>query len=164
MTPPLLRHREQGFTLLELMAVVAVIAILATMAIPSMQGRIVREQIVEAVPLANIAKPPVEAAWGTAKKFVADNAEAGLPVPDKIVNNFVSSLAIENGAIQITFGNRANGAIKGKVLTLRPAVITDSPIVPVTWVCGHAKGPDKMDVQGTDRTNIEAQYLPLNCR
>ena len=46
-----------------------------------------------------------------------DNAAAGLPVADKIVNEYISSVAVESGAIQVTFGNRANIAIQGKVLT-----------------------------------------------
>ncbi|HZE90674.1 MAG TPA: pilin [Rhizobacter sp.] len=158
------RNEKRGFSLLELMAVVAVIAILATLAMPSLQGKIVRDQIVEAMPLANIAKAPVATAWALTKTLPADNAEAGLPVADKIVNNFVSSVVVENGAIHLTFGNRANGAIKGKVITLRPAVIEDSPIVPVTWVCGHAAAPDKMTIHGVDKTTVDARYLPLNCR
>jgi hypothetical protein len=40
------------------------------------------------------------------------------------------------GAIDITFGNKANGNLKGKILTLRPAVVDDAPVVPITWVCG----------------------------
>ena len=53
----------KGFTLIELMVVVAVIAILALLAVPSMQSRLVREQIVEAVRLADIAKAPIAASW-----------------------------------------------------------------------------------------------------
>ena len=98
------------------------------------------------------------------QSFPADNAAAGLPVPDKIVNNFVSSVAVRDGAIDLTFGNRASGVIKGKVLTLRAAVVEDAPIVPVTWVCGYAAAPGKMTVTSVDRTNIPAVYLPLRCR
>ena len=68
------------------------------------------------------------------------------------------------GAIHITFGNRANFLINGKVLSIRPAVVDDAPIVPVTWVCGTAEVPGKMTVKGENRTNIETGYLPFNCR
>jgi type IV pilus assembly protein PilA len=156
-------RRSSGFTLIEVMIVVAIIAILALMAVPSLQGKFIREQIAEALPLADIAKKPIEAAWPVMKSMPDDNAAVGLPVPDKIVNNVVQSVTVEAGAIHIVFGNRANGALKGKTLTLRPAVVEDAPVVPVTWVCGHAKPPDKMKAMGTDKTDVPSSYLPGRC-
>lgn len=156
-------HRA-GFTIIEMMMVLAVVAILALMAVPSYLEKFVRDQVVEALPLADIAKAPVSAAWAALQGFPADNAAAGLPPADKIVNNFVRSVSVSDGAIHITFGNRANGNIKDKILTLRPAVVEDAPIVPVTWVCGFAEGPGKMMVKGENRTNISMTYLPLKCR
>jgi type IV pilus assembly protein PilA len=153
-----------GFTLLEMMAVLAVIAILATIAVPGMQDRIVRAQIVEAVPIADIAKPAIALMWQTTKSMPADNAAIGLPVPEKIVGNQVRSMTIENGAIQIVFGNKANAALQGKTLSLRPAVVEDAPVVPVAWLCGHAKPPEKMNARGDDRTDVAERFLPLNCR
>jgi type IV pilus assembly protein PilA len=156
--------KKMGFTLIELMAVVAVIAILAMIAVPSIQDRIVREQIVEAMKLTEIAKAPIAASWALAHTLPADNAAAGLPVADKIVSNLVSSLVVESGAIQVTFGNQANAAIKGKTLTLRAAVVEDTPLVPVAWVCGHAVAAEKMTVKGVDRTNVANNFLPRNCK
>jgi type IV pilus assembly protein PilA len=156
--------RDRGFTLLELMVVLGVVAILALMAIPTYQDKFIRDQIAEALPLADIVKPPVAASWALLQSFPADNAAAGLPVADKIVNNTISSVAIQGGAIHITFGNRANGAIRGKILTLRPAVVEDAPIVPVTWVCGYATAPEKMTIKGENRTNVPPGYLPVRCR
>jgi type IV pilus assembly protein PilA len=153
-----------GFTLLEAMVTVAVLGILAVMAIPNYMGALARDQIASALPLADIVKAPIALSWTNAQTFPADNASAGLPSADKIVNNYVSSMAIVNGAIEITFGNRASGLISGKVLSLRPAVVADAPIVPVTWVCGYAEGPAKMTVRGDNRTNIPGDYLPPICR
>ena len=153
----------RAFTLIELLAVVAVIAILASIALPSLQTRIVRGQIVEAMPLAEIAKAPVAMAWASTHLLPADNAAAGLPPPDKIVANFVTALVVEGGAIHVTFGNRANAALQGKTLTLRPAVVEDAAVVPVAWVCGHASAVDKMSAKGIDRTTVDARFLPLNC-
>ena len=157
-----MRHR--GFTLLELMVVVGIIAILALAAIPTYQDKFIRDQIAEALPLADIAKPSVALSWAMLQSFPADNAAAGLPVADKIVNNYFSSVAIQGGAINITFGNHANRAVLGKILTLRPAVVTDAPIVPVTWVCGYATAPDKMTIRGENKTNIPPGWLPIRCR
>ena len=159
-----MRARLRGFTMIELMMVLAVIAILATIALPSMQGRIVRDQIVEASKLTDIAKAPIAFTWSTTGTLPIDNAAAGLPSADKIVGNFVSSMRVDRGAIHLTFGNRANAAIQGKTLTLRPAVIDDAPVVPVAWVCAAASAPQKMTLRGTDRTDVPLRYLPLNCR
>jgi type IV pilus assembly protein PilA len=155
---------SDGFTLIELMVVIAIVGILALLAVPGFQSKIVRDQVLEALPLADIATTPIAGAWIAAQSFPADNADAGLPAEDRIVSNLVSSVSVQGGAVHLTFGNRANGLLKGKVLTLRPAVVDDAPIVPVAWVCGYAPAPDKMTVRGENRTSVPMAYLPFKCR
>lgn len=159
-----MKKYDTGFTLIEMMMVVAVLAILAMMALPSYQGKLVRDQIVEGSALATLAKGPIATQWTATKTLPVDNASIALPEPDKIVNNLVRAVTVQDGAIHITYGNRANGHLKDKTLTLRPAVVEDAPIVPVTWVCGFAAGPDKTTTMGENKTSIAKQYLPLNCR
>ena len=156
--------KQAAFSMIELMVVVAIIAILALIAAPNFQYKIARDQIIEALPLADLAKKPVAAVWSALHTLPPDNASIDLPVPDKIVSNLVSSVAVEAGAINITFGNRASGLLKGKTLTLRPGVVEDSPIVPVAWVCGFALVPGNMTAKGENKTNIDPSYLPLACR
>ena len=156
--------RRRGFTLIEIMVALAILGILAVMAVPSMTERIVRDQVVEAAQVAEIAKVAVAASWRASEAMPSDNAAAGLPPAMKIVGNYVSAVNVEDGAVHITFGNNANGGIRGKVLSLRPAVVEDAPVVPVAWVCAHGRVPEKMTAQGNDRTDLPAPYLPVNCR
>ena|SRR5258708_7546007 len=156
--------RLGGLTLIEVLVVIGIVAILGLMAVPALQEKLVRDQVIAALPLADVAKPPIATAWAATQTFPADNDAASLPVPDKIVSNYISSVAISSGAIDMTFGNSASAALRGKILTVRPAVVTDAPIVPPTWLCGHASTPAKMVPIGVDRTDIPVAFLPLNCR
>ena len=159
-----LNDKRTGFSVIEMMVVVAIIAILAMIAIPSSMGRIVKEQILAATPLADVAKLPIASNWTQTKTLFANNDAAGLPTPDKIVSNFVSAVEVQNGAIHMTFGNKAHPQIQGKILSFRPAVIQESQLVPIAWVCGNAKAPEKMTLSGDNRTNIPEEFLPVLCR
>jgi type IV pilus assembly protein PilA len=158
------RSIARAFTLIEMMVVLAILVVLALIALPGVPDKLIRDRIVESVKLADIVKPKVADAWSATGQLPLDNVAAGLPVADKIVNEYISSVAIESGAIQVTFGNRANVAIQGKVLSLRPGVIEDARIVPVSWVCGNAEPPNKMTVKGVNKTDVPARFLPFNCR
>jgi type IV pilus assembly protein PilA len=154
----------RGFTLIEVMVVVAIIAILALMAVPMYHDKYIREQVIEAMRLTEIAKKPIAAAWAATQTFPDNNAATGLPVPEKVVSNYVRSLTVEAGAIHVVFGNQANGALRGKTLSLRPAVVEDAPIVPVAWVCGFAAAPENMTVTAANKTDVPKGWLPVNCR
>ncbi|NML48073.1 pilin [Ramlibacter sp. G-1-2-2] len=159
-----MKKGRRGFTLIELMVALAVLVILMLATMPSYIDRLVRDQVTEALSLAEIAKPAIEAAWRAGTPLPADNAAAGLPPPEKIVNQRVLSVSVTDGAINIRFGNHAHQALQGLVLTLRPAVVEGAPIVPVTWLCGTAAPPGKMTAEGTNQTSVPKKFLPLACR
>lgn len=167
---------SKGFTIIEMMVVIAIIAILGAMIIPTYNERIVIKQIEEGLGLADLAKRPIGMQWATTQTFPADNSavEAFLattndpsqkfPAADKIIGNFVTSVTVQDGAVHIRFGNNAAGGIVGKTLSLRPAVVSDAPTVPIAWVCAKAPVPEKMTVHGADRSDVPSSLLPRICR
>jgi type IV pilus assembly protein PilA len=155
---------SRGFTLIELMVVVTVIAILSMMAVPMFRERIVRTQVAEAIDTMEFARAAVGARHVLTGAFPKDNAAAGLPPADKIVGNHVASLTVVDGALELVFGNKADGVLRGKRLSLRPAFVDGYPQVPVVWVCAAANVPDKMTLQGVDATDVPVRFLPMRCQ
>jgi type IV pilus assembly protein PilA len=152
-----------GFTILELMVVLVVIAILATLALPSFEYKNTRVQINESLELIKTPKESINLFYLDSKKFPRNNIEAGIPKPEFLIGNYVQRVDVINGSLQLTFGNKASARLKNMKLTLRPMVVKDSPESPISWVCGHSGVPEGMIAIGTDNTDIDSKYLPLNC-
>ena len=155
---------QPGFTLIELMIVISIIGILATMALPSFQDRIIRTQVEEALRLSEIAKTAIEDFYKFKKIFPENNTVAGLPEPEKIIGNYVSSVKVAKGVIDITLGKKINKHVAGKIVSLRPAIVADAPGVPIAWIHGYASVPEGMTVIGSNNSNVLARHLPVYCR
>jgi type IV pilus assembly protein PilA len=163
-----MRKVQQGFTLIELMIVVAIIGILAAIAIPAYQDYTIRSQVSEGLQLAASAKTAVAETWsstGTAAA-VADRTTVGMsPNGTDTVGKYVSSVDVADGEITITYDTPdANPAIAGLTLSLVPYISDDNT---VSWKCGLADPPDNATgpmVADSAVTNIDARYLPANCR
>ena len=148
-----------------MLMVLAGLAILGLIAVPSMRDGVLKGQVKEGLKLAAVAETGVQAAYTlNGGKFPANNSEAGLPSSDKIVGSVVKDVSVNAGAITITFGNNASSALDGKKVTLRPAVVPDSPVVPIAWLCHTAPVPKNMAVTGTDATDVPPNWLPVECR
>jgi type IV pilus assembly protein PilA len=164
----MIKSVQKGFTLIELMIVVAIIGILAAIAIPAYQDYTIRSQVTEGLNLASAVKAGVAEAYAQTGVWPADLNAAGGDTTNPPSGKYVSTIDVSNGTINITYGNNANAAINGNILSLRPVV---SPNNDVVWLCGYftaASSPSLTDPSsgpsGADATNIPGKYLPQSCR
>jgi hypothetical protein len=74
--------------------------------------------------------------------------------------DYVKDAVIENGAIHFNLGE----AMKGSVVTMRPAVPAKDSLGPVVWVSGKSNSIGKWTIYGLDRTDVDARYIPPSWR
>ena len=160
---------NSGFTLIEVMVVCAIIGTLAMLAVPFYQDYVVKTQVSEGVNLASQSSAAVAETYMQIGEWPEDNASAGLGEPEEIQGKYVTRVEVIDGTLAVTFGGEAHEAIRGKTLSLEPAVNTAGDVI---WACGaHA-------IAGSSRartamasidtsaqvTNLPSKYLPESCR
>jgi len=169
--PDMTPNNVRGFTLIELMIVVAIIGILASLAVSTYQTFIVRGQVAEAINFAANAKVPLIDAFNNTGRPPATRVEAGLTAnPADTSGAFVSAVDIQNGRLDITFGNDAHQAIFGETLSITPyrSAATGGAFI---WRCGAGDVPaGAVPMSGGGVTaayqpgTIPERYLPSTCR
>jgi len=160
----MIEKKEKGFTLIELMIVVAIIGVLASISLPAYQSYVVRAQVSESIVIVDELKASVADYYKFKGIFPTNNKIAGVPKPEFLQGNYVSQIEVENGAFHITLGNKVNKAVQGKILSIRPIVVKQSPASPFSWVCGGGSVPEAMEAKGENKTNIDSEFLPAACR
>ena len=100
---------QNGFTLIELMAVVAIVSILSMVAMATYADYVTRSKVGEGLVFASEAKTSVTEYYYNNQKWPKNNSQAGLPAADSYDQNFeyIKSLEVATsepyGVITITF-------------------------------------------------------------
>jgi type IV pilus assembly protein PilA len=139
-------HKQEAFTLVEIMIVIAIIGILAMIAIPAYKDFTVRSKISEGLSLAAGAKTSVIEYYQTQGNWPTNNSMAGMPAADSIKGQFVQSVNVQGNKVVVTFGQAAGDGLSGRDLVM--TAIDNSGAI--GWNC-HAE-------------KIENKFLPPTCR
>ena len=146
---------------------IAILGILAAIAIPAYQDYTIRTQITEGLNLATEPKAIIADAIVRQGSAPLDRSNAGLsPNATDSSGRFVQSIAVHNGRIDITYGNRANAQIADRVLSLTPYLErhgeSDTRVV---WRCAYGPAPaSAMQISEYQAGTVAPKYLPSLCR
>jgi len=155
----------RGFSLIEIMVVIAIIAIIATLALPSQTGAITQRKVLETYKLVFPYTENIDAYYKShAGTFPNNNQAAGLPEPEKILGNYLKKMEVREGVMHLYFGQKMPEKFHGKILSIRPVFVEDSPNSPLSWICGMNDIPSGMIGAGTNLTDLDTIFLPGRCR
>lgn len=141
------------------------IGILAAIAIPAYQDYTIRAQVTEGLNAAAPYKAAIAESIVQGQPLSALNSEQ-LQLPETGRWNYVRSIRVVSGIIEITYGGSANNFISGKTVLLVPATADGGQTV--AWACGHHAPPDGFrSVTAKDLseyTTVADKFLPMLCK
>ena len=152
-----MRTREFGFSLIELMIVVAIMGILVAVALPQYQNYQVRSKVTEAFVMAESVKRTMEVYYVDHGEWPVDNADAGLPHKNTLSGTYIKKTEVRSvgptdcGHFRIKFRNHTGlGKLKNRGLWMKPTVSTDGGSI--KWSCA------------VSRFNQTKDLVPKECR
>lgn len=162
---------NRGFTVIELSMIVAATAIVAGVGVSAYRTYAVRAEIAASVTVTAPLRQEIERAFRRSGVPPADRTAPALAHTNDVeLGDYLQSIGVANGRIELTFGRDANEAIAGRTLSLTPFETADLRVV---WICGNkipGVGLEPLGFAGGAEqatqvlTAIEARYLPSTCR
>jgi uncharacterized RDD family membrane protein YckC/Tfp pilus assembly major pilin PilA len=138
------------------------IGIIAGIVIPAYQEYTIRAQVSDGLLLTNQLETAVVKSYQSNKVWPTSITELSLSQP--LSGPYIAALAVDHGAISVTYGNQANPLIANQVLSFRPSLDKSGAVL---WTCGYAtpgSSEDPNSLAGPNITDIKAKFLPAACR
>ncbi len=144
-------NTDKGFTLIELTIVVSVIAMLAAVAIPAYTDYQHRAAVSEGIVLAQPIQKNIAEYYAWHGELPLNNQAAGVLPAQQLQGRYVKSIAVKQGNIVITYGNKAHAALQDKHLSML-ARLPQSSLLSLSWQCS------------AQNSQINKAFLPSSCR
>jgi len=162
-------RRSAGFTAIELVLAVVVTCIVAAVLVSAVRTYAIRAQVTSGLQLALPWRAMVEVRFRQTDQVPRTwgDLNAG---PEDLSSVYVQTVQIENGRIDIVYGNDAASPISGRRVSLMPYETPDGSVV---WLCGDDGPGPGLEPLGFASggaqpeavpPTIGARYLPAECR
>lgn len=137
-----MKHKQQGFTLIELMVVVAIIAILASIAVPSYTRYVARAKVAEAISQLSDIRNRMERNYQDKRRYSCE--DVAMPTSPAVQNfSYACGTPSGNQTFLITATGVAAQGMSGYEFTInqdnarRTTAFPDSSVPANCWITKH---------------------------